>query len=405
LSIALVLGAPSTSAGQLSEGVVKYLRGQDRQAISNLREERSLGGESPLSHLALSDLYVIHGDLESARKVLSETLSDARGESATQLKIWLAWIEFLDKHYGKAARMLKGIIRSSASEETGLEARATLAWQQLLLGHNHAASKILGQLTEAGPPSDYWYLLEGQALMWSGQVGTAAQRFRELTARFPGSTLVDDAERDAAWCEYLEGDIERALAALEKIIAQYDRAPYRRRNVLRVRWPLVAKRGPAILRDKMWRAYKRRPRGQFPLAFLVSVTDRFAAPDARQLLAYIDKESGGQLSPKVELAAGVASGGDVRAEEATMKSRRTGAAEAKTGRNNMAGLVWLLVALLLVALLTIARRVRIRKRKAWSFGLSPGRSGRGGSQGRASGTLVGLDRPISRARFTGPRQR
>jgi len=361
LLIPFVLGAPSTWAGRLSEGVGKYLRRQDGAAISKLREEISLGDESPFSRLALSDLYVIHGDLDAARKVLSGTLTDPRGQSATQPEIWLAWVEFLDKRYAKAERILKEIIRISASAETGLEALATLGWQQLLLGKDQAAAKTLGQLTDAGSPSDHWYLLEGEALMWSGQLGAATDRFRELTDRFPGSTLADDAERDMAWCEYLDGNVEGAVGRLEKVIAEYDRPPYRHRNVLRVRWPLVAKRGPVILRDKMRRAYKVRPRGQFPLAFLLTVTDRFAVPDARQLLAYIEKETRRELSPEVKLLAGVARVEDAASAEVSKGSGRTTGAQAKKSSGIMAGFLSLLVVLLLLVLLIMARAVRLGK--------------------------------------------
>jgi tetratricopeptide (TPR) repeat protein len=293
VSLLVLLALPiSVAHGSVATpGLVEYLQGHDRAAVATLTAEIARGDAPLKAYLALSDLSLRHADLASARRIL-EASSDANLDPEfASVPIWAAWVDFLDGRSAQAREALIPLTRERPGSALALEAAFSLGWQLLLAGDPASAAsafdQVVAQSNRRNGLADHARLLEGQALMWSGQVVAARERLTALLARAPTSRVADDAARDLAWCAFLQGDREAAMVELDRVASEYLDQRFIGRGFVRTRWPRVAISGPTVLRKPLLRAFRTRPRGQLPLEFLVSVGDRFAARDARHLRAMI----------------------------------------------------------------------------------------------------------------------
>lgn len=288
----VLLVATDTALGAtVTLGLMRYLQRDDRAAMTALSEE-ARDETNEYVRFALSDLHLMQGDFAAARDALEGLGSDLPPTVLGRTQVWLTWIDFHEGKYAVARQGLEDVIATLPGTDVGDEATFTLGWQLLLRGAYQEAAATFGLLATGRDDARHWLplrdqalLLEGEAWMWAGRIDEARSRLVRVEDEYRSSTVVDDAARDLAWCDHLQNDDERAIARLRRIAKRYRALHYRQRqNPVDLPWDVLAERGPAMLEPTLKAAYRKRPRGQFPLQFLATVGDRFAAEDARTLL-------------------------------------------------------------------------------------------------------------------------
>jgi tetratricopeptide (TPR) repeat protein len=357
-SVALAFVAALALAGPASastiDGLRLYMQRHDDEGLAALARAQRAGGLEILGRLALADLYFMGGDRPQARRTLA-TLADD-GFAPAEATVWLAWIDFAGGRRAQAARRLLTLAGGDADR---VHALWSLGWQQLLDGRPSEAAQTFESLRSGDVPAEVAVqvpLLLGQSLLWAGRWDEAAAAL----ARVEAGSLRGDAERDVAWIHYRQGDVERGRVELETLAARGDPGPSR----LRVPWPSVLRHGPRRLARAWLDAYKKRPRGQDPSQFVLTLADRDAAADARAMLSAIEREERGvdgrgrfprgMAPPEVEpRVAALATGGAVpRAERGDGPSPSREGDDAASWRSRL--IVWL--ALLVAAGWYVLRR-------------------------------------------------
>lgn len=361
-----LLAGTAASAAAGRPGLLRYLDRHDRSAARLLAADLETGDVSPDVALALGDLAFMRRDFATARRALDLAAALDPGPRGQAAAVWLAWVDFEAGDRDAAETRLRRL-GTSAEDAIADEAAFTLGWQQLLADRPRAAAQTFATLQTKSDGRglafpDAARLLEGQSLLWAGDLDAAETAFQRVVADYPSSPVSDDARRDLAWCAHLRGDDARARTLLADVSRNYRDAHFTSEGLPVVAWTTVLAEGPRALAKPLSRAYRRRPRGEPPLPFLLRIGNRSAADDARLLMRELDAPPAGvdeEPAPILRPAAAVsdlvtlprhASSADATAAERPRSSRDRRAPSGRTA------LGVLLLALAAIVVMRLRRR-------------------------------------------------